>query len=301
MGVLGGLGGASMIFNLPGPDLLSVATAHFTDVEVEEGLKLAGASEGSPSGEETPLWDKLKKTAVFGLPGLMGVDASDFIGVGSLRDVARGLFGPGVKDTRALTEFAYRATADLAAFGFVDQETMSRFVNASYPSWVRRIANGRRVLETGEVRNPFTGKLLYQPEQRLATALRFSLGFPEIRFQQERIMDVIVNRKREKWQRGRTTLAKEAARARLDGREEDAAEAIRRARGLGMDIESRTVEYWMRELGKTGAQRRLRRTPADLRMDMLEYFKENGPVGEREFRMETEGAGVPDSLKGLIF
>lgn len=260
-------GGLAVMFNMPGTDLVDAASGMFTDQKLSERLKVAPDS-------------TLAKTAVFGLPGLFNTDLSDHVGVGSMRDITRGLIGPAPQDLARLFTFMRDAAVDVGAEGRVNPETFRTFSQQVMPSAIRRALRGADVLQTGEVRNPYSHKLVYHAPDRFWTGVRTAFGAPEIEGSQERVLDEVQVRIRERFVKARTAYAKEAGLAMREGRREEAMQILREAGARGYDIDARSLDYWTEELGKSAAERRERRTPAELRKHYASLFDATGSLSQ---------------------
>lgn len=267
--MLWGVGGMSLLLNMPGSDVVDSASTLFFDEKLSEAIRVRG--EGA---------DTLPRTILFGLPGIFDVDMSDRVGVGTVRDITDGLFGPAVSDTQSFFRFLKDAVVDIGATGSVTQGTKASFVQSVMPTAIRRALRAGDIVDTGEVRDPYSGKLIYKPADRYDTALREFIGLPTLEMQKERAADRIVERARERYIRARTSFAKDAARAANEGRSEEIQSVIAEARRSGYELDNRTIRYWQRELRKPGAERRRRRTPKQLREDMEELFEATGTIDQ---------------------
>lgn len=266
LGALQALGGLSVMFNLPGTELVDMASASFFDREISEAVKV-GAGD-----------DWAGRFVAFGGPGPAGIDLSDNIGIGAVREVTKGFFGPAKDDAVALFEFGRDATADLAAFGRVSDSTKNRTLQRVMPSAMRRLSRAHDVVATGDVRNPYTGKLVYRPEDRYATAAQMAIGFSPIEVTQEREADQIVKRARERYIRGRLGFANEAAMAALRGDAATVHRTLAEAKRHGYQIDERTLQARMKELSKDAKERRARMTPVQLREHYSALFETTGTV-----------------------
>ena len=261
------LGGLALFMNMPGTDIVDQASTMFFGKKVSEMAALKSKDAGV-----------IDKSFLYGLPGLMNVDMSDYIGVGTVADVTRSILGPAPKDAMHVATFLMDAAKDFKSSGSVHQRTFSNLVQAAGPSAVRRALRGHEIFATGEVRNAYTGKLIYKPERRLRAAVSQAIGFPELEMTQERAAEAVITRARDSYIRGRTQFAKEAAAAIRDGNSSEAQRVMNEAMNNGFDLDQRTVSYWVKEMGRTGAERRERRTPQALRAEYSELFEATGTL-----------------------
>lgn len=237
-------GGLGVLANMPGVDLVDSASTLFMDQKLTEAMKLA------PDGP-------VGKGLVYGMPGLIAnVDLSDYLGIGTVRDITSGILGPGVSDAVALGTFLRDAAIDVGESNHVSNATLNSFLQRAMPSALRRAMRGYEIAQTGEIAHPYTGKLLYAPESRLRSAIQTGLGAPDIHHTQERIADDIVTRSRQRFIRIRTSYAKEAAQAIREGRIDEAAAIRAEAQAAGFAIDGRTMGYWVKELGRPSDARR---------------------------------------------
>ncbi len=260
-------GGAALLLNTPGVDIVDEASGLFFDKKMSEALKLA------------PGENKLGRGIVFGLPGLLGkvgADLSDYVGVGSVKDVSRGLFGPAVNDLKVVGDFFRDASIDMTAGGRIRNETKQRFTQRLMPSAIRRAIRAQDIMNTGEVRDPYKGKLIYRPEERFRTAAQTFIGAPPIRLAQERAMDQVASRVRDRFIRTHSEFAKEAAQAILDKKPGLVAEIKADAIRAGIILENRAIKYQVGELQRTAQERRLRRTPAQRREIIQDAYESIG-------------------------
>jgi hypothetical protein len=261
------LGGLAIFTNIPGGDLVDKGKAMFFNSTFEEDLTMA-AENG------------FMKWTAFGFPGLVGIDLHDYVGVGGFGELARGFLGPIGSDIKALKDYVRDVAADNAVGGFTRDETTDAFLRKILPSAIRRAETGFEIAKSGEVRDPYTRKLVYKPAARLREAITAGIGAPTIELQIQRSMDRVHNRVVDRWTRSRTALAKEAALAYLRGEPENAQEILRRAKASGFPISGQSFRYWVKELQRESGERRRRRTPPALRSreDMVEYWEANGAL-----------------------
>ena len=266
----GAMGGAGLLLNIPGADLIDKSSTIFFDRKISEALDIKS---------EDSIW---ASAVAFGLPGMVGVDVSDYVGVGGLDDLARGVAGPAGSDLKSVADFIWNAALDIKASGGllnngrISQETADRFVQKITPSTVRKVMRSYDIVKTGDVKNPYTGKLIYQPENRFKTALIQALGAPETRMTVESSMDAIATRARNDYIRGRRDYAREAARAALSGNSEDLAIIRQQARASGYMIDNETLGYYMKDLRRPARERRGRSLPIQLRADLEELYQATG-------------------------
>jgi len=261
------LGGLALFMNMPGTDIVDQASSLFFNKKISEAAAIASNDAGA-----------VQKSFLYGMPGLLNVDMSDYMGVGTVSDVSRSLFGPAVGDSKHLFEFMKDAAADFKATGLISGRTYSNLIQSAGPSALRRVLRGHEIFATGEVRNPYTGKLIYRPERRLKAAVSQAIGFPELEMSQERAAEAVTTRARDSYIRGRTQFAKQAAAAIRDGDSNEAQRIMQEAAGSGYDLDNQTVRYWVKELGRTGAERRERRLPQALRQEYAELYEATGTL-----------------------
>jgi len=259
-------GGIGLLVNMPGTDLIDEASGLFFDKKISESLKLSQFQESA-----------FGRSVVFGLPGLIfNVDVSDYVGVGSVRDITRGLFGPAVNDLAAFGEFVKEGAKDVFRGESVSQDVTRRFVQQVTPSVIRRAMRAQDILATGEVRNPYSRKLIYRPQDRYKEARKQAFGFPSIQMQQERAMDQIASRTIERFKKNRSEATKEIALEVIAGN--DVTTLIRDANVAGYAIDRQTIRRTVRELQRTAAERRRRRTPKALRASLDDLYDTTGSV-----------------------
>jgi len=261
---LAALGGVSLMLNMPGGEMVDNASLAFSNKKVSETIRLT--DKGNP----------LTRFALFGVPGLFNVDLSDFVGIGSVSDITSSLFGPAISDATATAKFIVDGATDFTAGGSVRDETKDRFLQQVMPSAIRRALRGKDIFDTGEVRSPYSGKLLYKPEARMREAFATGIGIPSLRLQEERAADIVTTRATTNYRNTYTSYAKEAAESTRQGNSEASRQVLREAKAAGYNISSTSLNYWIRELSKTGAQRRRSRLPTVLREDLSELYEATG-------------------------
>lgn len=259
------MGGAGLVMNMPGTGLLDAAGRAFFDRTFMEGAETSDLPE-----------TLIGRGTLYGLPGLFGVDVTDFVGIGTLRDISSGLFGPAAKDAGALTTFITEAAKDVAAGVPISDDVKRTFVQQTMPSAMRRVLRAQDILSSGEVRNPYTGKLIYRPADRYWNALTQGVGFPTVEASQERAADAVAARVSAHFRENRTVAAREIATLILRGQLNEAAMVQQRANELGFGIDRRTVQWYVRDLQKPAAQRRRERTPTQLRQELDDLFEVTG-------------------------
>lgn len=260
------LGGMSLFMNMPGTDIVNAASTMFFDRKLDEAMALS-ADEGLA-----------QRGLYFGLAGFANIDMSDYVGLGMVNEITNGVFGPATSDAKHLYEFLKNAAIDIKSNGFISTGTSTAFVQQASPAAIRRAMRGYDIFSTGEVRNPYTNKLVYRPANRLRAAVQQTVGFPELEMTQQRAADAITTRVRDSYLKGRTTFAKEAAQAIREGRPDEAQRVISEAKASGFDLDQRTIRYWTKEMGATADERRMRRTPAQLRAEYTELFETTGTL-----------------------
>jgi hypothetical protein len=261
------MGGVGLLINIPGPDLIDEASGLFFDKKVSEALKLGEFQESA-----------FGRTVALGLPGLVNIDVSDYVGLGSLRDITRGLFGPAVSDVTAFSNYVKDASIDVAQGRPVSDDVTRAFVQKVLPSAIRRGMRAQDIMETGEVRNAYTRKLIYKPEARLQTAISQGVGFPTVRLSQERAADDIASRVIQRWKDNRAESAKAVALHLIRGEDEEARAVQNEANASGLQLDFRTVRYYVKELQRPAGERRRRRTPKVLRSTLEEVYDLTGSV-----------------------
>jgi hypothetical protein len=251
------MGGIALFLNTPLTDLLNFGSGLVMDANAEEIAKL------------WPGEDPAKRMLIYGMPGIVDLDVSDYMGVGSISDFTRGPLGPAVSDVNWIRKFFGQMAADYHTTGRVSNETANMLVQRVAPSQIRRLIRAADILGTGEVRNPYTAKLIYRADERLGGLLyettRESAGFPRIGMQQERLADAIASRVTEHHNRVRSSYSKDIAFAIRSGDRAKALKLQADARESGINIDQRSIDYQLKELARPGEERRRRRLPKDLR------------------------------------
>lgn len=271
MAALSAAGGLATFFNMPGTDMLALSSLLWSDRKLDESLRLG---EWGGLGE-TGMSNIFERYAVFGLPGAtMGLDLSEYIGVGGVADLTRTVIGPFGSDVADFVTFVREAAADVAASGSVSHDTWNATAQKMLPSAVRRAMRGYAVAQSGEVRSPYDHKLIYQPQSRAYTAFVMGVGTPPLEYEMERIADVVVTRANDFYRRTHTRYAKEAALASVEGR--NPAEILAEARSAGVYLTPADLKRAVQNLQRSAGERRLRRTPVLRRNELLDLYDLTG-------------------------
>jgi len=266
------LGGVSAVLAVPGADIIDSAGLLFSDRKLSEALKgIEATTQADP--DATALTKAVTRFSAYGAPGLAGVDLSNYLGPGSLWEVTRGLLGPGLSDAKALMEFVGTSAKELQVQGRVQEDTYSRFVRAIVPSQVRRIKTASNILNTGEIRSPYSGKLVYQPERRVRAAFAAAFGAPLTDASSQRAVDDVVNRTSTAYRDVRESYRKQIALAQLSGDAGEARKLQVRAGRAGFSFDASDIQRALRDFSKNADERRRLRTPTDLRQRFLEDFQ----------------------------
>ena len=167
---------------------------------------------------------------------------------------------------------------DFAHSGTVSAEVKNRFLQRTMPSQMRRALLAHEIAQTGEVRSPYTGKLIYRPEDRSRTAKRTLIGAPEVRLSQERAMDAIASEAIDRFKRLNSSFAKEAAMAILRGERGRVPQIKRDALEAGIILSDKSINFHLKDLQRPAAERRRRRTPRALRSTLDELYDATGEV-----------------------
>lgn len=270
------LGGAGAILALPGVDLTDAASRHFFDVKASEAIKLEGGREDAPA---------LSRFAAFGLPGFKGVDLTNYIGPGGFDTLTMGLLGPTVSDITAWGAFFGEALRDVKTAGGLQAPTVNAWMQKVMPAQLRRIQRGvligsgrdifrfgAEVQAPGEVRNPYSGKLLYRPADRVREAWRTSLGIPEMRVEMNRMKDDIVTRETEAHRVTRESFRRQIALAMLAGQMQEANRLRVRAHAVGIVFTPSDLKRAVDGFSKDAGERRAGRTPRALRTEFEDLY-----------------------------
>lgn len=241
------LGGFASLFNMPGPDMVNLASGLFFEERFTEAM--AARTDTKP-----------ERLLFYGLPGLLGADISQSIGVGDSEDLIRGIAGPGVGDLSKLASFLFKA----GRTGVTPDDT-NRLVQQLAPAQVRRLIRGIDIMQTGEFQDPYSGKFIYQPENRFAAGAMQILGPSPVDVTRQRVMDQLIERQRTDYIRNYGSWAREIASKRLQGDGAGAQRASLQAKNAGYVVTDRSITYQMKALRLTPEERRSRRTPTQLR------------------------------------
>lgn len=261
-------GGLSSLLALPVVDLVDAASRFMFDNKLSEALRI-GTAQAEAEGEDM---GGLLRFVSFGAPGLLGVDVTDYIGPGGLSELMRGWAGPSLSDLETLRSFFANVLRDVKTTGKVTPGTWNEFFQRALPSQIRRIERGLEIIESGEVRNPYSRKLIYRPDDRIRVGLLQMLGAPDLEASIERTLDEVVDRTVAEYRAARESYARQAALALIEGNTAEASEILQEARSAGIVLTARDMRRWVRNMQMPASERRLRRTPVDLRDDLLEFY-----------------------------
>lgn len=250
-------GGLATLTAMPGADLLDAASGLVFDRRLSEALRSGGEENGV-----------LTRSVVFGLPGLIGADLSRHVGPGGVMDLTRGWAGPAVSDAVSFGPFLAGATRDITTAGTVTSGTYNALFQRVIPSQVRRAERAWGILDTGEVRNPYSNKLIYRPQDRMRAAAVEAIGFPTTEMAAERALDDAVQRQITRYREVRGSYGRKLGLARGG----EVGQILREARGRGFEFTPSDIRRWQKEMQKTGAERREARTPVDLRVELEGLF-----------------------------
>jgi hypothetical protein len=268
------VGGAGTLLTIPGLDLVDHASALFFDVKLSEALKIG--AERAREADATV--GGLTQFAAFGLPGMFavgegGLDMSRGVGLGGFMEITEGWAGPTGSDIGTLFNFSKAALADISGpRGRVHEETAATALRQLVPSQVRRIMNAYDIISTGEVRSPYTGKLVYRPEDRMRSAIAAAVGTPEVERTTAMAHDQFVNRQITAYRSARDSYRKQIALALLQGRTGEAEELRQRALTAGIVFTEQDLRRAIESFSQTAAERRAQRAPVDIREDMREFY-----------------------------
>lgn len=254
------VGGLSAITELPGADVLDYASEALFDRRISEALRVEGGRENAPD---------LSRFLAFGAPGLFAnVDLSQYVGPGGFFELTRGWAGPFASDAAAAGRFAVSAGGEVLRNGKVSEETFNAFFQRAVPSQVRRIQRGLDIVGTGEVRNPYTKKLIYRPTDRLRVGAMQALGPPTTRMSAERTVDELVSRQTERYTKTSANYGRQIGLAAARGANAELRELLAEARSRGVEFDPSDVRRWAQNMTRSAAERRERRTPLALRDDL---------------------------------
>lgn len=260
-------GGMSLLINMPGADIVNMASGVFSDAKITEWMRMEGGERDASAA---------KRMLLFGLPGLFDADISDYLGVGSISELTSGIFGPAADDLSSVVKFAYNGTKDFLGTGKVTAATRQAFVAEATPTVIRRARLGWEIARTGEVRSPYTSKLIYRPEERVKAAMLTAFGPPPLELQAERAQDAVAARTREEYLRARTSYLRETAMAVIAGDAAEVQNKLREARAAGHIIDAGDLKRYVTLMRQTADERRHNRTPKALRAEAQELFDLTG-------------------------
>lgn len=263
MAMFQALGGAGAILALPGADVADAASRYFFDVKASEAIKLEGGREDS---------GVIGRFAAFGAPGLFNADLTNYIGPGGFSQLTMGLMGPTVSDLGAWKDFFAQGLRDVKSTGYLQPPTINAWMQRVMPAQIRRFTRGAAIYETGEVRNPYSGKLIYRPDDRLKAGLATGIGIPTVQMSMERIQDDIITRETESHRASRESYRRQIALAALQGEAGEVQRLTRQAGEAGYVFTPRDVQSAVKAFSLTGGERRERRTPTALRSEFEEFF-----------------------------
>ena len=264
-------GGVSLMMNMAPVDVLDSASSAFFDKSISEVMAI------DVVGDRT---NPLSKAISYGVPGLIGVNLSDYAGIGSLKEITRGLYGPSIADSKSTFEFFTEMIADVASVGVVRDETFSKFVQKVQPSFWRRLNRGLDILDTGRVNDPITGNLIYKPAQRNRTALMTGVGFPTLEYSQRRAIADVAGRVKDRYIRANQDLSRQAAQAIIDGKGFAVQNLRNQAREVGFDLTDRSIKYQLNNLQRDASAKVIRRTPSQRRAEVIESMEITGTLPE---------------------
>jgi len=274
------MGGASSVFNLPGVDMVNRLSHFAFDKNIDEALKI-GLQDAEEEGEA----GKVLRSLTYGAPGLLDIDMSNYIGPGGIYELTRGLFGPSISDISDFAKFIYQGAQDWQGTGTVQQPTITNFMLQIMPSQLRRAELGvglvsglpglmqgkgfsssaAGILQTGEVRNSNSGKLIYRPEERVRTAWQQFIGAPTTRMSYERAADNVVHRSIEVYTQARAGYRKQLALALIRGNQEEAAQIRQEALRANHVFSPGDLQQAIKDFSAPASVRRQQNTPKALR------------------------------------
>src|SRR5690606_23165596 len=100
------------------------ASRHFFDVKASEAIKLEGGREDSSN---------IARLAAFGVPGLFGVDLTNYVGPGGFDQLTMGLMGPTVSDANSWRRFFGQALKDIKSTGYLQPTTINTWMQQVMP------------------------------------------------------------------------------------------------------------------------------------------------------------------------
>ena len=288
---LAATGGVAVMLNMAPVDMLDTASSVFFDKSLSDTLATDVIGNRN---------NMLTKAVSYGIPGLLGVNIADYAGIGGLKEITRGVTGPGLADAAAIANFFKEAVADNVALGYIRDETRNELMQKIMPSFARRLGRGIAILETGNVNDPVTGQLIYKPAERNRSAAWTAVGFPTLEYSQRRAVADIAGRVKDRYIRANQDLSKGAAEAILEGRGAAVQNMRNRAREAGFELSDRSIKYQMKNLQRDASERVLRRTPVQRRQDVTEAMEITGTLPEGVALPQSDTPVFPwTSLEGL--
>ena len=258
------LGGAGAILAVPGIDLIDNASRYFFDVKISEAIKLEGGKEDS---------GKLARFAAFGAPGLFNADLTNYIGPGGFDQLTMGLLGPTVSDLGAWKNFIGQGLKDIDTTGYLQPTTINTWMQQVMPAQLRRYTRGKAIYDTGEVRNAYSGKLIYRPEDRLKSALATGIGIPKVADSLERIQDGILARETDGYRKARESYRRQIALASIAKDTGEIRRLQTQASAAGYVFTPQDIRRAVGTFSKTSRERRELRTPIALRTEFEDFFE----------------------------
>ena len=259
------LGGFSSFLNLPGADFVDAGGLLLYDKKLSEALGAADLAK-----TETEEEDKLTRLAAYGLPGLANVDLSNYLGPGSIWEMTRGLLGPTAGDIGALTTYVKDSGTEFLATGTLSQAPLRKFMREVMPSQLRRLKDGINIMRDGDVRNPYSGKLLYRPEERMHSAIQTMIGAPMADVESSRAVDDFIQRQTEAYRTTRESYRRQIATSLIRGDTATATLLQNRAQNAGISFTPADVRRAVTSFQRDAEERRSLRTPLDLRQRFLD-------------------------------
>ncbi len=260
------VGGVGSILALPGIDLIDDhLSRYFFDVKASEAIKLEGGKDDSSN---------LSRFLAFGVPGMLPTraDLTNYVGPGGFSALTMGLLGPTVSDLQSLFQFSSEAAKDIKSTGFVQPGTINNLAQRIMPAQVRRYTRGSELMQTGEMRNAYSGKLIYRPDERVRAGLREMIGMPTIEKSVERLQDDIVDRQVREYRRVREGYRRQIALASVRGNTVELQRLLQQASANGYNFSPADVRRAVEAFSMTSAERRQARTPRDMRTEFEEFF-----------------------------
>ena len=268
VGMMGALGGFSSMLDIPGVDVADHLSSLVFDAKISEASRIA-EQDFFDKEQSSHVARSVMRFGMYGAPGLGGIDVSKYIGPGSVMDMTRGFLGPTVSDAKDFLEFGAEAIRDVNVTGNIRAETLEKLALRVGPSQVRRAVNGRRIVDTGQIRSSYTGKLLYEPEKRYFEGVLAAVGASTVRTETARALDDYVERQAQDYRGVRSSFRKEIALSLIGGNQNHAAELQERARTNGIVFTPGDLKRAVDDFSKDARQRRLERTPAAVRQQTV--------------------------------